>query len=352
MLPIKIVFIGCNPKVIGGANSFTRSVGSFFGHTFYIYPYIEKEIYNIKIEGHSKGIFPWTLTYRIINKITRKKILLFLMRRFIRANLCNVAILNTPSLYYACPKNVKKILVQHTSVDKWLTLKTQFNNNYRLIEKCKNETIIVALSPKDKIDIINKMNVDEKNIYVIRNSTNIPKLNIPKKKKKKLVMLARFDNDIKRIDLAISAMKHLPDFDLYIYGDGKDRDYLCFLSKEYSNVHLLKSSSNIKSILDDSGIYICTSDYEGYPISCIEAMARGLPLIVRNTFSSASDIVIDNGILLSKEWNEFEFLNAVSKIYNNYEYYSNNSLELYERHNPEVIKRLWIELVNGVYNAS
>ena len=43
-----------------------------------------------------------------------------------------------------------------------------------------------------------------------------------------------------------------------------------------------------------------TSDYEGYPITLIEAARRGLPIILRNTFDSAQDIVIDNGILLGK----------------------------------------------------
>ena len=37
-----------------------------------------------------------------------------------------------------------------------------------------------------------------------------------------------------------------------------------------------------------------------YPISTIEAMRRGLPIVLRNTFDSAQDIVINNGVLFRK----------------------------------------------------
>ena len=88
-----------------------------------------------------------------------------------------------------------------------------------------------------------------------------------------------------------------------------------------------------------------TSDYEGYPITLIEAMRRGLPIILRNTFDSAQDIVIDNGILLEKEWNENKFVEAVKKVYDNYEYYSENSKKLGKRHNFEIIKKEWDKLL-------
>ena len=88
-----------------------------------------------------------------------------------------------------------------------------------------------------------------------------------------------------------------------------------------------------------------TSDSEGYPISTIEAMRRGLPIVLRNTFDSASDIVIDNGVLLEKDWNEDKFVEAVRKIYDNYEYYSENSKKLGERHSSEVIKKEWDKLL-------
>ena len=91
-----------------------------------------------------------------------------------------------------------------------------------------------------------------------------------------------------------------------------------------------------------------TSDYEGYPITDIEAMRRGLPIVLRNTFDSAPDIVQDNGILLDKEWDEDKFVEAVKKVYDNYEYYSKNSLKMGKRHDFEVIKKEWDKLFNNL----
>lgn len=93
-----------------------------------------------------------------------------------------------------------------------------------------------------------------------------------------------------------------------------------------------------------------TSDHEGYPITSIEAMRRGLPIVLRNTFESAQDIIEDNGILLEKEWNEDKFAEAVRKIYDNYEFYSKNAVEMGKRHNFEVIKFQWEELIADLSN--
>lgn len=161
-------------------------------------------------------------------------------------------------------------------------------------------------------------------------------------------MICRLENEQKRIDLAVSSMKKLSDFILNIYGDGKDKKYLEKLIKENNlkNVILHGGTNKIKERLDENSIFIMTSDKEGYPITTIEAMRRGLPIVLRNTFDSAPDIVQDNGILLKKEWNEDKFVEAVKKVYNNYEYYSGNSIKMGKQYNVDVIKEKWVRLFN------
>ena len=89
-----------------------------------------------------------------------------------------------------------------------------------------------------------------------------------------------------------------------------------------------------------------TSDFESYGIVNIEAMRRGLPIIIRDTFEGASDIVLNNGILLEKKWDEEKFCEGIRKIYSNYEYYSKNSIEMGKRHNLEKIKEEWQNIFN------
>lgn len=166
-----------------------------------------------------------------------------------------------------------------------------------------------------------------------------------------MIIIARLENVQKRIDLAIKAMKKLQDFTLDIYGDGPDRkmlEELVIEEKVDNKVFFNGASTKIKEKLDESGIFIMTSDHEGYPITTIEAMMRGLPIVLRNTFESAPDIVKNNGILLDKEWDEDKFVEAVYEVYNNYGYYSQNSLEMGKRHTYDVISNKWTELISKI----
>ena len=174
-----------------------------------------------------------------------------------------------------------------------------------------------------------------------------------KQKNKKLIIVARLDNNQKRLDLAIKAMKKLSDFTLEIYGAGPDEEILRELIKQENlenNVFLMGATNKVKEKLDECGIFIMTSDHEGYLITSIEAMRRGLPIILRNTFESAQDIIKNNGILLDKEWNEDKFAETVRKIYDNYEFYSKNAVEIGKRHDFEIIKSQWEELIIELSN--
>lgn len=235
--------------------------------------------------------------------------------------------------------------MQHTSFNRYLQV--YYKNNKKLIEESKKELdYFVFLSYYDKIKFIKELNFPEKKAVVIRHTCELEILNCCKLKIKKLIMISRLDNKIKRFDLVMKAMKKLTDFILNIYGDGADRKYLEDLIKKekLKNVFLCGTTKQVAEKLDENGIFIMASDFEGYGITNIEAMRRGLPIILRNTFESAKDIIAENGILLGKEWNEDEFIKAVRKVYNDYDFYLKNSLEKAKNYDFDVIKSQWEEL--------
>ena len=122
-----------------------------------------------------------------------------------------------------------------------------------------------------------------------------------KQKNKRLIIIARLENKQKRLDLAIRAMKKLSDFTLEIYGAGSDEEMFRELIKQEKledNVFLMGATNKVKEKLDECSIFIMTSEFEGYGITNIEAMRRGLPIVLRNTFDAAPDIVQNNGCLL------------------------------------------------------
>ena len=337
-----------NPKGQGGIESFNRALKYMFGKKIKIIVYNvkkQKSIYEVEdiIKVGSASIF-----FRFINRILKNKLREYLLIKKVKKIAPNMIIFSYPyEVNILSNIKSKKILVQHTTWSKYLDI---YCDGGRLNTALKeNLDYFIALSPYDREIFCKGLNLKKERVKVIRHSSGIELLRNKKQSNKKLIMIARIDNNSKRFDLAIKVMRKLPDYTLDIYGNGTDVEYCKKIieEKKINNVFLRGSTNNVQEKLDESGIFIMTSDYEGYPISIIEAMRRGLPIVLRNTFDSARDIVIDNGVLLEKEWNEDKFIEAVKKIYDNYEYYSENSKKLGERYSLEVIKKEWDKLFKG-----
>ncbi|HGY6846891.1 TPA: glycosyltransferase family 4 protein, partial [Escherichia coli] len=263
----------------------------------------------------------------------------------------DIIILNSPKYLDVSPDLCRTILVQHTTLDNWWKSKYNFGSNRNLAKLVKKVGKVVALSEMEGQVIKKFFRVEANKIRVINFSAGIPFLYGKKEPGKNLIMLARFQNEIKRIDLVIEAMDDLPDYTLNVYGDGKDRDYLIELSKHKKNVKIHSSITDKTSVLDKNNIYVLSSEYEGYPVSVIEAISRKLPVVARNTFYSASELVKDNGILLDKTWSKDEFCNAVRSCYENYEQYSNNSESYFYKYDITTIKNNWVSLVQELNYA-
>ena len=337
-----------NPTEQGGIESFARTLKKFYPKNLSFITFnLKKDVkalYEVKdiIEIGSTNFL-----FRISNKLLNNKLREFILLKKVRKLNPDIMIFSYPYEVKVLSKiRSKKILVQHVSWSEYTRIYLHNEVNKEILKR--NLDVFVVLSPYDKKIFYKGLNLEEKMIKVIRHSSKIELLKYKKEKNKKLIMIARIDNFQKRFDLAIRVMKKLSEFTLDIYGDGPDMEKCenIIKNENIKNVFLRGSTNKVQEKLDESGIFIMTSAYEGYPITLIEAMRRGLPLILRNTFDSAQDIVIDNGVLLEKEWDEDKFVEAVKKVYDNYEYYSENSKKLGERYNPEVIKKEWDKLLN------
>ena len=339
-----------HPGIISGVSTFTRRLEKIFNKEELIYlAYATSQKKYFKVNNIIEYKKDKNFIFKILYKLFGSKNLLKWKVRKINPD---IAILQAPGeLKILLNNKCKKTLVQHMSYDKEIS-NFFYNNNPDIINMVKKEVdCFVFLSDYDKDKFIKEMDWKLEKSKVIRHSCEIELLKGKKEKNKNLIMICRIDNNQKRIDLAIKAMKKLPNYNLKIYGDGVDRIWLEEMAKKenVNNVFFMGETSQIKEKLDEGSIFIMTSDYEGYPITSIEAMRRGLPIVLRNTFDSAQDIIKDNGILLEKEWIEDKFVEAVRKIYNNYEFYSNNAVEMGKRYDFEIIQKEWKELVNNLY---
>lgn len=345
---IMVLTLAAHPMAQGGIQTFVRRIKKFYDNDVILLTNKnkDKKIYPINdvIEIGSLSII-----FRAINRLLKDKLRKYLVVKELRKINPEIIVCNLPYELEMVKdfKCKKKILVQH------FNFKIFSKEKDRMQELKKDLSYYVTLSSNDKKIIQEGFDLPIEKMKIIRHSCDMEILLEQKNKNKKLIMIARLDNKFKRFDLAIKAMKKLSEFTLDIYADRvggeKELNMLKKLAIEnkIDNVFFRGSTTKVQEKLDESGIFIMTSDSEGYPISTIEAMRRGLPIVLRNTFDSAPDIVIDNGVLLEKEWNEDKFVEAVRKVYDNYEYYSENSKKLGERHSPEVIKKEWDKLLKG-----
>ncbi|HIF9267918.1 TPA: glycosyltransferase [Photobacterium damselae] len=344
-----------DPRTIGGIQSFIRVLYDFFPDKSLSISLFE-EIDNI-IYDDPRLLFcfkKYSLTLRVLNRLFLGRFYDMYLKYKINNINHDVVIMASPLelKYYSRKKsNVKKILVQHTMPDRMYNSELYFNSDDLLLQRCRDEiNILIALSEYDREIFISKYGFDKDKVKVIRHPSLIPNRREYKKKNKNLIIISRLDNTCKRIDLAIEGMSSLPDFNLHIYGDGPDEYKLKKMVNDNNcnNIFFHGSTSNIAEKLDENSIFIMTSDLEGYGITLIEAMRRGLPIILRDTYPAAKDIIFNNGVLLDKKWNKDEFSSAVKFCFDNYDELSLNSLKQGERHDFSIIEKSWHSIMNGL----
>jgi glycosyltransferase involved in cell wall biosynthesis len=151
---------------------------------------------------------------------------------------------------------------------------------------------------------------------------------LEKKNKTLKILSLAFLGKIKRIDLLVSALEQLEDFNVEWHHIGEGNDHLDI--KQYA-FNRLFNKSNIKYVLtgdipkkqvyaylrkEHFDVLINTSSYEGIPVSMMEAMSFSIPVIGTNV-GGVSEIIEDgkNGFLLSANPEAAEIIERLSQLY-------------------------------------
>lgn len=110
----------------------------------------------------------------------------------------------------------------------------------------------------------------------------------------------------KALDSVIKAIseldKHIPGLKLLIIGEGESRNKLLDLTVTYEikdNVDFLGARGDVPQLMKVMDIFVLSSLQEGFPITLIEAMYIGIPVIASN-ISGIPEVVLDgkNGFLV------------------------------------------------------
>lgn len=170
---------------------------------------------------------------------------------------------------------------------------------YQQVEKAfaRKTTKIITVSNYDYSLAIEKKVAKKEKMLTIHNGiqSNIQQ-RLSQNKIPKIVMVARFEQP-KRQDLLIEVLSLMKEqeWQLVFIGDGKEMEAAKALSLQHDIAHrvtFLGSRDDIETQLQQADLFVLLSNFEGLPISILEAMRAQLPVIASNV-GGVSELIID-----------------------------------------------------------
>lgn len=150
----------------------------------------------------------------------------------------------------------------------------------------------------------------------------------------------------KRIDLLIEAIRNLNNIELHIIGDGPLRSNLEVIIHKNVIFHGEIDAFNDFSSYD---IFALISDSEGLPLSALEAMSLGLPIILSDV-GGCSELIEENGVLVKNDVNEIK--KAIETCILNRDKFAIQSKNLFNKNfNLEMSKKMYLDYYKEVLES-
>ena len=161
--------------------------------------------------------------------------------------------------------------------------------NFSLLSKSFRK--VVAVSNDMKEVFINRFGFHENKITVILNGTDIP-ISPPLKCERDYIIIGSMGRffPVKdfslMVEIAKEVCKETDKIRFELAGDGPEREKIRDLIQRYrlENIFLLRGTvENLFEFYQNIDLYLNTSLHEGIPMSILEAMSFGIPIIAPNT---------------------------------------------------------------------
>lgn len=231
-----------------------------------------------------------------------------------------------------------KIKVIHTVHNVASEEATKFSRIFNNIFFKNFNVIPVALSKNIQQTIVKEYHLDKENIPIVLNGIDLSKFHKKETYDRKqffdIVHVGSFKkakNHIGMID-AFSVMHNkYKDCRLHLIGDGEGKKEIEQIVKEKKlseYVIFYGLQEDVNNFLKDMDIFTLPSLYEGIPISIIEAMGTGLPIVASNVGGIPNMLDFDSALLIPV--NCEALVEAWEKYYLDY--------ELRKLHGEKVIK--------------
>lgn len=216
-----------------------------------------------------------------------------------------------------------------------------FKNIFFVSNEAKDNLIKYFPSILKKSIVANNF-IDSKKILELASKSTIKKNH-----KVLFVYVGRLDEEAKRISKMLKLIKSLKEkfsLELWLVGDGKDAN----IYKEYiednnltNNIKMLGAQKNPYPYIKQADYILMTSEYEGFPVTYLEAATLGKKIITTLDRSDESITISKTiGHIISK--NEKQMTKEVEKILNNDELkYQTINLEKLQNERMKMLEKIF-----------
>ena len=269
----------------------------------------------------------------------------------------------TPIYNYAFQKefNLKKrglsfvFNILKKNVIKGLLTKTYIVKYRNAFRRTSEKSDVVVLLCNGQVNEWRRMcgySNDNKSV-VIPNFISADDIQQDIKKQQIVLWVGTFDYAIKRPDLMLRIWKEVErehsGWSLYMLGDGPSITEMKSLSQQLGLRRVVFTGRvNPMNYYKTGRIQCVTSVHEAFPMVTVESMIEANPVIAFNSFTSASDIIIDrkNGILV-EPFNIVEYSKCLSELMDNEQLcraMGDCARKSADRFSPESVYALWQQL--------
>jgi len=249
---------------------------------------------------------------------------------------------------------IKMIAWQHNSFEQYMgRYSEKYLDEYLKGLACADS--VICLTEHDAL-LFSKYNCRS---VCIGNPININHSEQCNLESKKFLAVGRIEIEHKGLDLLLDAfdLADVPEWTLSIIGNGNDMQTLAekVTGLNKCDKVLLKGQLFDNELLQEyknSSIFIITSRWEGFPLTILEAMSFGLP-IVSTPITCSKEVLRDGEYgLLSKSFSVEDIAEAIRTMTGSLElrqHYSVQSMKRVQDYTVEKIIPMWNELLVELY---
>lgn len=311
-------------------------------------------------EDNTKGVFTKIWNYLRKRRVHRKMLTEFLMKE--KADIVVSLYPSESSFIPSIKDGSKKVLELH--FNKFFRLQYNRHGLLGLIDRFRTWQDEQLVRRFDKFVVLSEEDKgywgDMPNIQVIPNAALFMADRYADMSRKRVIAVGRLDYQ-KGFDRLIDAWQIVCSTGLFqewrldIFGQGEWKDMLKARIKEYglqNSLHLNEPTKEIAREYADSSMLVMSSNYEGFPMVMIEAMACGLPVVTFDFKCGPRDIIKDeeNGLIVP-DGDIQALADAMMRLMANESLRQTMSVEarkVTETYSEEVVMGKWFSLFEGL----